>query len=382
MIYLDNAATSWPKPEMVYQAVDNCLRSGGSPGRGTYASAQRAVGILDQTREALASLLGVSNPLQLVFASSATDAVNTALFGAIKQGDRIVTTTIEHNATARPLRYLSGIGIDIIKIPVNAAGQLDLLLLERAVKTGVQAVVINHASNVSGAVMPLAEIGEIAKRHQALFIVDAAQTAGIELIDAAQMHIDLLAFSGHKGLFGPQGTGGLYIKENVTVRPTRYGGTGSLSESDRQPGFLPDCLESGTPNMPGIAGLLAGVRFIAATGREVIKKRETVLSAELIAGLKEIKQVQIYGPADPARRTAVVSFVVAGQDSRLVAVRLDKEFGIACRAGLHCAPWAHETLGTIANGTVRLSPGFFNTSEEIAAVLQAVRTIAEGGKYK
>jgi len=377
MIYLDNAATTWPKPEAVYQAVDACLRSvGGNPGRGGHGSARTATGILYEAREELATLFGIANPTEIIFTHNATDALNMAVLGTIGPGDIIVSTSMEHNAVARPLRHLERSGATLRIVDCNLDGMPDLTLLKQAAK-GAKAIVMSHASNVTGTIMPVYEAGQIAKANHCLFIVDAAQTAGVEEIDIRNMNIDMLAFSGHKGLFGPQGTGGLYIRDGIQIMPLRYGGTGSLSESDVQPEFLPDRLESGTPNTPGIAGLLAGVRYIQAVGRETIRSKESKLASQLKEGLKAIKGVAIYGPADNNKQTAVVSFTIAGLDSGAIAHELDRKFGIACRAGLHCAPWTHQTIGTLKTGTVRFSPGYFNTSGEITEAIQAVKSIAK-----
>lgn len=378
MIYFDNAATSWPKPETVYQAVDQCLRSvSGNPGRGFSEGARNAASILYETREELAELFGSSNPSQIVFTHNATDALNMALFGTINPGDRIITTVMEHNAVVRPLRYLESIGVKVVKIPADQEGRIQLECLRQEAAKGAKAIVLSHASNVTGTIMPLEEIGKIAQKQQTLLIVDAAQTAGLEAIDVVKMNIGLLAFSGHKSLLGPQGTGGLYIREKLTVKPMRFGGTGSLSESEEQPGFLPDRLESGTMNTPGIAGLLEGLRFIKRTGRDTIKQKETTLAVLLIEGLKKIPRVKVYGPVNQRERTAVISFTIADLDSSRVAYELDQKFGIACRGGLHCAPWAHKTIGTSESGTIRFSPGFFNHEHETAAALKAVQIIAE-----
>lgn len=383
MIYLDNAATTWPKPEMVYQAVNEYMRNvGGSPGRGSNAPAREASRILFEAREALAALFGVDNSANIMFAANATEAINIALFGTLKAGDRVVTTSMEHNAVARPLKVLAGRGIAIEKIMCDKDGELDLNCLEAAVKNGVRAVVLSHASNVTGKIVPLAELAAITNRAGSLLIVDAAQTAGVEEINVQKVKIDMLAFSGHKGLLGPQGTGGLYVREGIRINPLRYGGTGSQSELDVQPEFYPDRLESGTPNTPGIAGLLAGVRFIKETGQAKIKEKEGRLCGQLIKGLTRVPGVRIYGPGEGGPRTATVSFTVAGMDSGEVAMHLDRDFAIACRSGLHCAPWAHETIGTLATGTVRLSPGYFNTDADIAAAINAVESIVAGGGGK
>ncbi len=378
MIYLDNAATSWPKPAAVPRAVAACLRRAASPGRGGHGLSREADKILFAAREALAALFGAENSGTITFAANATDALNTALFGLLAPGDRVVTTSMEHNAVARPLRALEDRGLILEIVGCDRTGALPLDSLDDALDGGAKAVVVTHASNVTGGVMPLADIGRKARAAGALLIVDAAQTAGAEPVDVAAMGIDVMAFSGHKSLLGPQGTGGLYVREGVMVEPLRYGGTGSLSESDRQPPFYPDRLESGTPNTPGIAGLLAGVRYINQRGLEDIRAAEHRLTRELVAGLASISGIEVYGPPPGAPRAAVVSFTVGDRDSGEIAYRLDREHGIACRGGLHCAPWAHKTIGTLSTGTVRFSPGCFTTAADIAAALAAVRSIAAG----
>lgn len=380
VIYLDNASTSWPKPEEVYRAVDDCLRNiAGSPGRAGHGPAREAARLVYDAREELAALFGAGNSGNLIFGHNATDAINTALFGLIGPGDRVVATSMEHNAVARPLRALEARGARLRIVGCDPAGRLPLPELRAALTGGARAVVVCHGSNVAGTLAPLAEIGELARAAGALFIVDAAQTAGREEIDVEAMNIDVLAFSGHKSLFGPQGTGGLYVREGLRIAPLRFGGTGSLSESDRQPDFYPDCLESGTHNTPGLAGLLAGSRYIRRLGLAAIRRREAELTRVLLSELAAIPQVTLYGPPSGEPRAAVVSFTLAGCDSGAVAQRLDREFAIACRAGLHCAPWAHATLGTLATGTIRLSPGYFTTDGEIAAAIEAVRAVAQDG---
>ncbi len=379
MIYLDNAATSWPKPAAVPRAVGACLRRAASPGRGGHGLSREADRILFAAREELAALFGAENSSTIAFTASATDAINTALFGLLAPGDKVVTTSMEHNAVARPLRALENRGLRLEIVGCDRTGNLPLDSLCAALTNGAKAVVVTHASNVTGAIMPLAEIGRMARTAGALLIVDAAQTAGAEPIDVAAMGIDIMAFSGHKSLLGPQGTGGLYVREGIMVEPFRHGGTGSLSESDRQPLFYPDRLESGTPNTPGIAGLLAGIRYISKRGRENIRAAESRLTGELLAGLANIPRVAVCGPPPGVPRAAVVSFIIEERDSGEIAHRLDREYGIACRGGLHCAPWAHQTIGTLKTGTIRFSPGCFTTDAEIAAALAAVADIAAGG---
>lgn len=378
MIYLDNAATSWPKPEVVYRAVDQCLRSvGGSAGRGGHAMAQTAVGILYEAREELAGLFHIKDPTNISFTANATEALNTAIFGLLKPGDRVVTTSMEHNAVARPLRYLANQGVKLDIVNCNSRGELSVVDMAAALAKEARVVTMTHASNVTGTIMPLTEVAALAQKAGAVMIVDAAQTAGVEDIDVERMGIDILTFAGHKSLLGPQGTGGIYLRPGVEIEPLRLGGTGSFSESDLQPEIMPDRLESGTANTPGIAGLGAGVKFIRQAGIDNIRRQETLLTQALLVGLKKIKGVTVYGPPAGQARAAVISFTIAGQDSVLAGHRLSAEFGIACRAGLHCAPWAHRTIGTLESGAIRFSPGYFNNMMEIEAAVRAVGLVAK-----
>ena len=377
MIYLDNAATTWPKPERVYQAVDTCLRTmGANPGRGGHSMARAASMLLYETREALAELFGIVDANQVVFTHNATDAINMAIFGIVNPGDTVVTTAMEHNAVARAVRVAESRGAYVKVIPCNATGRLDMEVMAAAIKQKPKLVIMTHASNVTGTIMPVADVGKLTKKLGVTLLVDAAQTAGVEAIDVTSMGIDVLAFSGHKGLLGAQGTGGLYVHEAISVKPLRVGGTGSLSESDIQPEFMPDRLESGTPNTPGIASMKAGVEFILATGRSKIQAKEMELTSFLLAGLRQITEATVYGLQTPHGRTAVISFTLAGRDSGQIAHLLDQNYEIACRSGLHCAPWAHQSIGTLKTGTVRLSPGYFNTEEEVEQTLVAIRELA------
>ncbi|HWR39218.1 MAG TPA: aminotransferase class V-fold PLP-dependent enzyme [Patescibacteria group bacterium] len=382
MIYLDNAATTWPKPECVYAAVDYCLRNiAANPGRGGHRMAREAGLLLFETRELLAQLLGVEDPNRICFTYNATDSLNIALLGLLKEGDVVLTTSLEHNAVARPLRWLErNRGIRLKIIGGDDQGRLRLDVLQKELEQGAAAVVMTHASNVTGALMPVAEVGRLTRRQGTQLIVDAAQTAGVEPIDVEAMGIDVLAFSGHKGLLGPQGTGGIYVREGLVIQPLRTGGTGSLSESDRQPDFMPDSLESGTPNTPGIAGLRAALQYIHEQGREVLQERERLLARQLINGFAEIPGVRLLGPAAEEERTAVVSVTVRNWDSGALARELDEQYGIACRGGLHCAPWAHEAMGTLKTGAVRFSPGAFTSTEEIEQAVRAMEKLCEKGQ--
>jgi cysteine desulfurase family protein len=380
LIYFDNAATSWPKPPSVAEAVVHYMQDvGASPGRSGHQLAVEASRIVYETREVLAQLFNVSDPLHIVFGSNVTEAINLALFGYLRPGDHVVTTAMEHNAVMRPLRYLQSTGVELTAVPCSAHGMLDPVDIDRAIRPNTVLLVVNHASNVVGTVLPVAEAGAIAERHGLLLLVDAAQTAGAYAIDVQQMKIDLLAFTGHKALMGPQGTGGLCIGERVDLsrlRPLKRGGTGSRSELEEQPDFLPDRYESGTANGAGIAGLGAGVRFVLEVGVDHIRAHEQQLTAQLLAGLQSIAGVRTYGTGRAERQAATVSFNVEGMEPSDLALQLDDQFAIMCRPGLHCAPSAHRTIGTYPQGTVRFGLSYLNTSAEVNLAIEAVHQIA------
>jgi len=378
MIYLDNAATSWPKPEGVIAAMEKYLREyGANPGRGGHRLSLAAGRVVMETRELLAQLINAEDPAQIIFTANATMALNQAIKGCLSPGDHVITSSMEHNSVVRPLKALEEWGGETTKLACNADGSFPLEELEGNIKENTRLIILTHASNVTGTIMPVAEVGRIARRHKLLFLVDAAQSLGILPVDVQEMGIDLLAFPGHKGLFGPPGTGGLYIRPGLHLRPLLEGGTGSQSGSLLQPETLPDRYESGTLNAVGIAGLGAGVKFVLAEGIGRIREHEQRLVGRLLRGLDTIPGIVVYGVRDSARQAPVVSFTIRNYDPGEVAVILDQVFGIACRAGLHCAPDAHRTLGTLAGGgTVRLSPGYFNTDEDIDLVLAAIGEIA------
>jgi cysteine desulfurase/selenocysteine lyase len=378
MTYLDNAATSWPKPEAVYQAMDNFMRhTGANPGRSAHQLSIEAGRIVYETREALDMLFGVGDPTRIVFTSNATEALNVVIRGLLYPGDHVITSSMEHNSVMRPLRHMEKLGVEVTVVKCSSEGFLNPYDIEQAVGPHTRLVILNHASNVVGTLLPVAEVGQITRRRGVLLMIDAAQTMGCYPIDVEEMHIDLLAFSGHKGLYGPQGTGGLYIRKGIesSIEPLKYGGTGSRSEHEYQPDFLPDKYESGTPNTVGLAGLGAGVRFVLEHGVTEIQKREWALTESLTDGLKNISGVTIYGDSDPRKRVAVVSFNISGLTPSEVAMQLEEDCEIMCRPGLHCAPSTHKTLGTFPQGTVRLSPGYFTSDDDIEGTLKAVRRI-------
>ncbi len=382
MIYFDNAATSWPKPPEVIEAMVNFMEKvGANPGRSGHRLSIEAGRMVYETREALAELFNVEDPLRIVFGSNATEALNLALRGYLRPGGHVVTSSMEHNSVMRPLRALEREGVQLTVVPCSPQGFLDPDDLEAAVRPQTTMIALNHASNVVGSLLPLGEAAEIAHRHGALLLADTAQTAGAYPIDIQADGIDLLAFTGHKALFGPQGTGGLVISQRVDLKhlePLKRGGTGSRSELEEQPDFLPDMCESGTLNTVGLAGLGAGVRFVLGKGVEAIRKHEVELTHCLIEGLKSVPGVTIYGGGDDERQTATVSFNVEGLAPSEVGLCLDDKHGLMCRVGLHCAPAAHRTLGTFPVGTVRFGLSYFSNEKEVTAAIEAVAEIAHG----
>jgi cysteine desulfurase family protein len=381
MIYLDNAATSYPKPKEVGQAMMYFLEKvGASPGRSGYRLSIEAGRILYQTRESLAELFNVDDPLRIIFTLNVTEALNLALKGLLRPGDQVITSSMEHNSVMRPLRELEKRGVEIKVIPCSSQGVLDPVDLESAIKKNTKLIVLNHGSNVIGSLLPITVVGEMAKRHHILFLVDTAQTAGCFPLDIKKDNIDLLAFTGHKSLYGPPGTGGLVIGERVDTKkliPLKVGGTGSHSEFEEQPGFLPDIYESGTPNIVGLNGLKEGVRFVLAEGVDKIHQHEKNLIIRLVEGLKEIPEVTLYGGDYRKEQVAVVSFNLKDKWPSEVGMRLDEEYDIMCRVGLHCSPATHKTIGTFPRGTVRFSMSWFNTLEEVDQVIMAIREIAK-----
>jgi len=381
ILYFDNAATSSPKPPETLRAMRQFMEDGGgSPGRSGHRLSIAAGRVIFAAREVLAGLFGVDDPLRIVLTKNATEALNIAAVGLLKPGDHVITSGMEHNSVMRPLRALEAAGVALTVVHCSAAGELDPDDVRAAIRTETKAVFLTHASNVTGTIMPVADVGRIARDRGLLFCVDAAQTAGALPVDVGRMGIDLLAFTGHKSLFGPQGTGGLYIREGLeeAIPPLMRGGTGSRSEFEEQPAFMPDRYESGTPNTVGIAGLSAGAGFVAARGVDAIRRREEALTERFLAGLRDLDGVTVYGPKAASRQMPVVSFRIAGLDPAEAALKLDERFGILSRPGLHCAPAAHRTIGTAPTGTLRFSFGYFNTEAEIRTALDAVDRLRSG----
>lgn len=377
-VYLDNAASSHPKPESVYLAVNEVLRNiGANPGRAGHTLALKAGQHIAKTRQVLAKLFTIQDPNRIVFTSNATEAINLGLKGLLAPGDHVITSSMEHNSVIRPLRFLETLGIEITIVSGNPEGQIKAQVIEKALRKNTRLLILTHASNVTGGILPIREGAALAHKHGLLFMVDAAQTAGLFPISVTETGIDLLAAPGHKGLMGPQGTGFLYIGPDISLRPLIEGGTGSQSEVEIQPDFLPDRMESGTMNTPGLAGLGAGGDFLLHQGLKTIREKEIALSRMLWKGLKQNKKIRLYGPEQPEERTSTLSFNIADLNPQVVASILDTAYDIAVRPGLHCAALAHRTLGTFPEGTIRVSPGFFNTENEIDFLLQAITAISK-----
>ena len=379
MIYLDNSTTSWPKPEVVYTTMDSFLRTkSGSPGRGSHSMAVEVDKIINETRTLVARLINAREITHVIFTLNCTDALNMGLKGLLKPGDHVITDSIGHNSLVRPLRKLERNGVKITRLPQESAtGAISPHDLEAAIDKNTRLIVVTHASNVNGVIQPIAEYGTIARKHGVIFMVDAAQTAGKYPIDVTACNIDLLAFSGHKGLFGPPGTGVLYIGNGFELDTLREGGTGSYSEEEEQPEIFPDRYECGTVNSVGIAGLGAGIKFINSEGIKKIRSHSQQLTQRLIEGLSRIPGVKVYAAPDIDRQASLLSFTIDGYEPGEVGAILDQAFDIKGRTGLHCAPVAHKTFGTLPKGTIRLSPGYFNTVAEIDFTLKAIEKISQ-----
>jgi cysteine desulfurase family protein len=377
-IYLDNAATSYPKPPDVSRAMKKFMDEvGSSSGRGAYRKALEADGLVFNTRKALVKLFNIKDPSRICFTSNVTEALNLAIYGLLSKGDRVITSGLEHNSVWRPLcRMREERNIDLVKIECDPNGDLDFDSYLNEIKLGAKLVVMLHASNVIGTILPISEIGKVAHEHEAIFLVDSAQTAGVLPIDVEKDNIDMLAFTGHKGLMGPMGTGGLYIREGIDLRPLIEGGTGGQSILERQPEELPERFEAGTLNVPGIMGLGLAVDFILNESVTKIWKHEKKLTHQLLKGLEEIANVKVYGPRDVEKIVGVISINIEGVEPQEVGYVLDEVYGIMVRTGLHCSPLAHKTIGTIDCGTLRISPGYFNTDQDIANLLVALKEIS------
>ena len=378
MIYFDNGATSFPKPPGMVAAMSHCMSDYcGNPGRSGHAMSMRTGEEVYKTRVSLAKLFNISGPERVVFTINATEALNIGIKGALKSGDHVITTAMEHNSVLRPLNALEGFGVAHSIVRCGPDGTLDLKSIKDALRPSTKMIVCTHASNVVGTIMPIREIGEFAKSKNLIFMVDAAQSAGCLPIDVEDMKIDMLAVPGHKGLLGPLGTGALFVRDGLAPRPLKEGGTGTESKSRKQPSDPPESYESGTINAPGIVGLGFSTKFIRKLGVEKIKEYEESLIRQADEGLRNMRGVSVYGPLDCSKKTSITAFNINGKGCEEVAQILNDRFGIAVRAGYHCAGLAHKTIGTWDTGAVRLSVSPFNSKKEIKTAINAIYIISK-----
>lgn len=377
MIYLDSSATSFLKPPQVAEAVFRSFNTIGNAGRGAHAPTLNASRLIYDTREKLAALFGTPDPSRIAFTCNATEALNIAIHGAIHPGEHVITTACEHNSVLRPLYLKEKEGTELTIIPADKKGRIRYDLLESSVKSNTSAIVLTHASNLSGNVTDLAFVSNFAKKHGLLLIVDASQTAGSLPINVVKMGIDILCFTGHKGLFGPQGTGGLYVREGLTLSPLKSGGSGVHSFDRQHPTDMPTALEVGTLNGHGIAGLNAGLDYILSTGVKNIHAKEISLARRFVNGISDISDLKLYGDIDAPLRTPIISLNIGNMSSASVSDILWEDYEICVRAGAHCAPLMHKTFGTEKQGAVRFSFSCFNTETEIDTAIRAMHEIAE-----
>lgn len=377
-IYFDQAATSYPKPKSVVEAMVHFMSEVGvNVGRGSYREAYTADSVVYETRELLKTLFNASDSKNVIFTANITQSLNMVLKGYLKPGDHVLVSAMEHNAVMRPLIQLKANGVSFDRIPCTSEGELILESIEGLIKDNTKAIIMTHASNVCGTMMPIEEVGKLCEKHRLKFIVDAAQTAGVIDIDMKAMHIDVLTFTGHKSLLGPQGIGGFLLTDEmaISIEPYIAGGTGSFSHTEDMPSQMPDKFEAGTLNTPGVYGLNAALKYLMALGLNEIRNKEMALTQMFLEGLKRFPNVTVIGKQETFNRTAVVSIQIEGIDIAHVAYLLDKEYRIMTRVGLHCAPHAHKTLGTYPIGTLRFSFGHLNTPEEVQMCLEALATI-------
>ncbi len=376
--YLDNAATTKVKPPQVIEAVAEAMTSFGNSGRDAGKNALSADRAIYDARERIARLFNCTNPKQVVFTSNSTEALNCAIRGVFKAGDHVISSMMEHNAVLRPLNDMEECGVEHTLIGTDEKGRLLYEDIEKNIKENTRGMVFTHASNLTGNSNDLERLGDIAKRHGLIFIVDASQTAALLPIDMQRMNIDVVCFTGHKGLYGPQGTGGMAVREGLYIKPLKSGGTGILSYLRTQPEEMPTHLECGTMNGHGIAGLDAALKWLEETGPENIHKKEMALFRRFYEGIKDIKSIKFYGDLDTDDRAAVMALNIADYDSAEVSDELESVYGISTRPGAHCAPMMHTALGTVDQGAVRFSFSYFNTEEEVDYAVDAIRRMTEG----
>lgn len=376
-IYLDNAATSFPKPTRVSDAVYNFMVNiGATSGRGAYESAMESDRLVYEARKCIASLFNHDDPKKVIFTSNVTESLNLAIKGILRKGDHVITSSLEHNAVWRCLKTLErDIGISISTVECDGEGHTNSNDVKKHIKENTALIIFTHASNVIGTIQPIKEIGTIARKYEIPFLVDAAQTAGVYPIDVKKDNIDLLAFTGHKSLLGPMGTGGLIVNLDKDINPLKSGGTGGDSSYEYQPNYFPNRLETGTPNVGGIVGLLEAIKFIQEKGIDNILNKEKEVLSYALKRLEEVDDISIYGPKDIEKIVSVITFNLKDKCAEEVAYELDQNYGIMIRAGLHCAPSAHNVIGTQKRGTARIGIGYFNEKEEIDLFVQALKKI-------
>ena len=377
MIYFDNAATTMRKPDCVVEAVTQALCTLGNSGRGVHSGALSAARLIYDTRSALAQLFGAESPERIAFTANSTEALNMAIKGVLNPGDHVITTALEHNSVLRPLYELEDQGLELTILAADSLGDIRYEDFETEIRANTKAIVTTHGSNLTGNLLDVGRIGAIAKRYGLTYIVDASQTAGVFEIDVKKMNIDILCFTGHKGLLGPQGTGGIYVREGLEVRPLLSGGSGVQTYLRHHPPQMPTALEAGTLNGHGIAGLGAAVRYIQETGMDRIRTKEQELMWEFYSRVKEIPGITVYGDFSAQERCAIVALNVRDYDSGEVSDVLSNEYGIATRPGAHCAPLMHKALGTVEQGAVRFSFSHYNTKKEVNIAVSALQELAQ-----
>ncbi len=377
MIYMDNAATTMRKPKEVAEAVVNAMNSMGNAGRGANEASLSAARVIYETRELLADFFGAENPKRIVFTNNSTESLNVAIKGILNPKDHVITTMLEHNSVLRPLYEMEEKGIELSIIKSDKKGKISYQEMEEAIRSNTKAIICTHGSNLTGNMIDIETVGKIAKKHGLLFVVDASQTAGVYPIDVQKMNIDLLCFTGHKSLLGPQGTGGLYVREGVQVRPLKTGGSGVQTYSKTHPAEMPTALEAGTLNGHGIAGLHAALLYLKEEGIETIRKKELEYMWQFYHGVENIPNVKVYGDFETEKRCPIVTLNIGDYDSSEVSDELLVEYGISTRPGAHCAPLMHEALGTVEQGAVRFSFSHYNTKEEVETAIRAIKELAE-----
>lgn len=380
--YLDNAATSYPKPDIVIDTISEFMKNiGATAGRGAYKSAIAADRLIFDCRNNICKLFNGKDPSKVIFTYNITDSLNVLINGILNSGDHVITSSLEHNSVWRPLKILErDKHIEISQVPCTSEGITNPEDVEKLIKGNTKLIVFTHASNVLGTIQPIREIGALAKKHKIPFLIDSAQTAGAYSIDVQRDNIDILAFTGHKSLFGPTGTGGFLLNCDINIRPLKSGGTGEDSKNPYQPNFCPNKFEAGTLNVPGIVGLGEGIKYISNLGVEKIRSGEDKIIEYALKKLEEIPGIHIYGPKDPQKIVGVISFNIKNMSGEEIAFKLDQEYDVMIRVGFHCAPTAHKVMGTYEIGAMRIGIGYFNTKHDIDILIDALKNIVKSYK--